>query len=114
MTIHDIETAPKWWEPVTFKVGDRVRVRLSGECQSEPHINSGAHHWGNPLHVDSEHRAIGTIELMDKGSAEYYDSIGHPFTVRFDEPVRITWRPGQLRPRGVFAAAELELLGAAS
>ena len=23
------------WEPVTFKVGDRVRVRLSGEC---PHL----------------------------------------------------------------------------
>lgn len=118
MTIHE-ETQPKYWEPVTFKVGDRVRVRLSGECTEAPALGCTAQRLGQPLHEDDENHLTGTIIDDDTVIAQrlgrdsqvriainYYRSIGHTYNVLFDEaaPTGITV--------GAYAAAELELIEA--
>lgn len=99
------------WEPTTFRVGDRVRVRLSAECD-----------------LKARHRDIETGELLGTvtdGHVPLADGvtghviqpparaveaiIGHPhhFVVRFDEP--ISYR-GRTYWAETYAAIELEPL----
>lgn len=86
------------WEPITFEVGDRVRVRISPECQEhakrmEPKyiewvqgqtgtvIEWGKHAWMKPIHA--------------------VQSPGHCYAVRVDQP----WPDG--RNKIIVSAAEI-------
>lgn len=92
---------PVWYEPHTFKVGDRVRVRLSGECRQSPAPGCLSDQRGVPLHMDVDDGLTGVIvsdetvfehqdsfvaTWMASASLNYYRSIGHPYNVLFDEP----------------------------
>jgi len=85
------ETAPTWFRESVqreFKVGDRVRVRLSAEC-TQPWFITPIHAYGSftkhldrhPPQLDGERgEVVGVFE----------DDGGHPYLVEFDEPVRIS------------------------
>lgn len=110
---------PKYWEPVTFQVGDRVRVRLSGECLATAHPRSEAALRGvTDIHFANENGRIGTItdppthRRIDP-VMEHYVSQGHRYLVTYDVEFRHPAMWGA-RPDGMFAAAELELIEAAS
>ena len=112
--LHDSETTPQFWEPVTFKVGNRVRVRLSGECQLEHQQDGPAHRRGHidRGHAPEEDGAIGTVlAYRDSPSTDWVAAQGHCIRVEFDDLVVIKGHPYS---GSYYAAAELELLEAAS
>ena len=72
MTVEATETAEnRFFEPWTPKIGQRVRVRLSGECQF----------WGH-RHVFREDGAIATVERIVPLDRNH----GHGYEVLFDKP----------------------------
>jgi hypothetical protein len=104
-------------EPYSFKVGDRVRVRLNGECVSPPNEEGLA--LGYPhRHFDGENGRLGTIDAIDSSEFEpNHWNHTHRYSVLFDEPLLLEF----LRPRlpstveavagsATFAACELEPL----
>src|SRR6266487_7134336 len=99
---------PDYYEPWKPKLGDRVQVRLSGECQDRPREFEHAHE-GSPLsswyrdamraiaYPDSGHPAaidgvVGTVDLishdMEDLDPDWWH--GHWYGVWFDNPVRMT------------------------
>lgn len=56
-----------FWAPQEFRVGDRVRVRLSGECQTF-HLGSG--------HAHDGHELLGIIRSGDIGGPGYMGANG--------------------------------------
>jgi hypothetical protein len=98
-----------FWAPQEFKVGDRVRVRMTGECRF--------HHMGN-AHLTADYTlidalrdgtlggpgfmgangAIGTIQAVSQSD----DDEGHPYLVSDAQSGR--WD----RVDDFFAASELE------
>lgn len=88
----------------TYRVGDRVRVRLSGECVrawggytvfGEKKLRVKTHG-----HYEALHGRCGVIDLVNGDD--------HPYRVVFDRPLRLDARYQLVR--GLFAATELELL----
>ena len=73
-----------WREP---KVGDRVRVRLSGECQLEgPVLNietRKTEHGRHPEFIDGQYGTVIVCHHCGSVSCDLYE--GHPFRVRLDE-----------------------------
>lgn len=60
------ETATRYWKPVTFKVGDRVRYRANAECQYAAVDLDGSE--GVLLHVDpNEEHGHGYLVILDSG-----------------------------------------------
>lgn len=126
--IHDSETAPpRFWEPVTFKAGDRVRVRLSGECRvpiwPKSWGASNGEQWMHSSFGESYANGLTGVvadpfdqypfideELIAEAVA-YYVEHGHPYDVIFDEPI---FFQNIVNHGGMFAAVELELLEASS
>ena len=94
------------WQPWTPQVGDRVRVRLSGECRRENDPNSPLSGAGVlEGHTLLRHGMTGTVDRLCRHS----DCVryGHVYTVILDEPIRL----GDDEYRAdCFAAAELEPL----
>lgn len=99
---------PAFYEPWQPKVGDRVRVRLSGECQAVCIYYRRA---GAPLHKNIPDGRIGTVveghPMIDANDARLHARDGHTYPVEFDDAV--------LAPYGFivgshFAATELEPL----
>ena len=93
------------WEPWTFKVGDRVRVRLSGECRWARFSKAlGDGHL--PVEDGLEGEIVDWPEGWPRGG-------GHDLAVWFDSPPLLvdpdTGVPGYLT-RASYAAIELELL----
>lgn len=97
MAIAERDDLRPYW-PGTFKVGDRVRVRLSGEC---PFMRGE----GEIVHAPEEDGVTGTV---DRVTCPF--TPGHPIDVIFDTSYRLN---GQTWVGGCFAAAELEPLGGA-
>ena len=101
------------WEPWVPAVGDRVQVRLNGECRLL--FGCALNHNDGPLvslnggprigHDDIEHGAIGTVLRIlgtyFQGRATRIDEHGHRFCVVFDAPRGPWWG-------STYAAVELE------
>lgn len=93
----------------TFEVGERVRVRLSPECNASWEPVTAFR--GHPVELDGQSGVIDP-ELLDEVPAETQAS--HRYAVAFDSAVfvddgmRRGWVVG-----GFFAAAELQPLGPA-
>lgn len=74
------------WEPITFRVGDRVRVRVNPECRIEGNPGSVVHRMGRRGHLPGENGLTGTvIEVGDKHGR--LSQQGHPYEVHFDRGV---------------------------
>jgi len=87
-----------------FKVGDRVRVRLSGECQMPTDAFGKLIGVGHP-HISGE--CIGTVipcPWLAQGCA-HAEKWGHPYAVEFDGGIEVD---GQVWRGSHFAACELE------
>ena len=131
MTLHEHETQqPIWWEPGRpFQVGDRVRIRLSGECTAKTAQGSviQGYYSSDGLHLPDDDGLDGTIVDLMAQAAEHleegydiadvenlqkhFESIGHPYSVEVHRTTQDGVRYPMILP---FAAAELELLEAAS
>lgn len=85
-----------YWEPWQPAVGDRVRVRLSGEC--------GRMESGRYVHTHIMPGADGHSGIVISTNA---GGDQHPYHVRFDEPYLAY---GTLVLSNVYAAIELEPL----
>lgn len=128
MSVH--ESARRvFWEPVTFKVGDRVRVRLSGECLARTVQGSVIEDYysSNALHLPEDNGLDGVVvdlmaqavDHLEEGYdiadvvnlQRHFESIGHPYSVEIHRTTRDGFQYPMILP---FAAAELELLDAAS
>lgn len=77
-----------WWEPWTPTVGQRVRIRLSEECDQVGHSRQ-------------EDGVVSTIVEIDPSGG----GVGHPYAVTFDPPIVDGQIPGYVN---WFAAIELE------
>lgn len=104
-TITDAEP----WEPHVFKVGDRVRIRLSSECQLEvlPHAAGARHGLTGQKHPDFLNGRTGVVSVIDDIRAPEAVASGHRFLVDMDGGY--TWG-GHRWDAHCFAAIELELL----
>ena len=107
------------WEPGRpFKVGDRVRVRLRGECE----WTCRCYFCKRPLaHARGEDGLIGTVLEPDTAEPKVWDAApGHVYEVGFDTnvlPEQHCCKENQEVVEewggydcGIYAAAELELL----
>lgn len=56
------------WEPehLRLRVGDRVRVRLSGECRLPPRYGDGGLLFDGQLHDQAEDGRVARIESIDE------------------------------------------------
>lgn len=115
----DNQEQRQWWQPIVSalsdwepKVGDRVRVRLSGECQQDGYAGSLKQnilvsHVG---HYPSEEGVTGTVVVC-----AYIERDGfcieesHRVVIKFDTAFK-DMVPGVAIQRGHYAACELELL----
>ena len=103
------EDAPEWFRQSVhrdFRVGDRVRVRLSAECQKVPLKRSAQAEWGvTKGHCDWEDGLIGVVR--------HIRNVDHPAT-REGHPFSVVW---DIRRDGYsgahYAAIELESIAAA-
>lgn len=95
------------WEPWQPKVGDRVRVRLNGECHRRYHVMSllGTHSDVRYGHVPEEDGRIGTVAIGPGRPSEP----SHRFAVVYDVPM---FSDGLPIVGGAYAAIELELIEA--
>ena len=85
------------WEPRTFKVGDRVRIRLSGECRGRfRRIATGE----KIQHRRCSDGCVGRVVDVQR----HHD---HPYKIRIDPPIYDPDR-GTYYNGGPFAAIELE------
>lgn len=93
------EDEPRYVEPWQPRIGQRVRVRLSGEC------TGGAEQRHIPAHGDCN-GLIGTVlefgraGTLTLGATELFER-GHRYYVEFGDG-------GWFAPGGIFAAIELE------
>jgi hypothetical protein len=97
-------------EPWRPKVGDRVRVRLNGECRvtftaygANDLIPRYSRHDGHHIAEDGQH---GTVQLWPSPIAS---CASHPYFVRFDSPIPMDDSDGRLHG-SIYAACELEAL----
>lgn len=75
------------WEPWTPKVGDRARIRITGECELR-YIKGCLHEsLGNVGHPLSYDGVEGTVVGVD--SAGFYAERGHRFWVRTESRVDV-------------------------
>lgn len=88
---------PRLWQPWIPKVGQRVRISISPECQI---------HWTHRQRdlIGDFNGRIGTVSGMDDSARLAYWTTypGHTYLVILDTPV------GSGQSDGVFAAIELE------
>ncbi len=103
-----------FWEPQQFKIGDRVRVRLNGECRFETlGMNSlGVMSKPGLLHRAWEDGKTGTVipcrYIASRGFCEHAsDGRGHKIVVQYDTA---EIHPDISTDTGHYAAVELELL----
>lgn len=99
---------PEFWEPWTPKIGQRVRVVLSGECQMQGSSDSPKEQLRGEAHGGEKWNGkTGTVVRINWRPE--LTRQGHRFTVDWDEP---EWISGW--PRGIkgdnYAAIELEPL----
>jgi hypothetical protein len=125
------EAMTRAWEPVEpltaepeqvaywqeFKVGDRVRVRLSGECPlrlvplaPDANVHAPDEDMVNgPYEGHHANGAIGIILTRLTDSASYGSGLAeHYYVVYFEEPQPWPAQPGQLLFAESYAACELE------
>jgi hypothetical protein len=106
-----------YWEPWAPKVGDRVRVTLSGECRQQ--FRSAQDYIGGPIvvlapttpgtHVDEESGKTGKVEFVvgdEYAGRPVPPETSHRYGVRYDTPISGRWRMWG----GCYAAIELEPL----
>lgn len=102
------------WQPWQPKPGDRVRVRLSGECRAELPPECAGRLYGLVFaHEGIPDGVTGTVVAMEGygPNLAHFERIGHTTAVSFDERVRvggIEWKEVE------FAPSELEALGEAA
>ena len=91
----------------TFRVGDRVRVRLSGECRVSAGENTFQGKHGIYGHFPEMDGQIGRIVEIHAGD----DCIsGHPYEVNIDKPLTLSVDRKRRYYSDDFAAIELDLL----
>jgi hypothetical protein len=89
-----------YYEPWVPAVGQRVRVRLSGECRTPPHPESAAARVGNVGHAPWTDGITGVVMSDDNP----YMGEGHRFLVAWDESY---WYAQQWCTSAAYAAVEL-------
>jgi hypothetical protein len=104
-----MSTEDQFWQPWQWKVGDRVRVRLSGECQLEYHDLSPAKRIAGICngHLSAEDGLTGTVVEYGNSPDIHAFAVkqGHPYSVQWDRNIRT----GRFHWGGSnYAAAELE------
>ena len=72
-----------FYEPWTPEVGQRVRVRISAECQVRPDPGSGADRSGVIGHVEWEDGLTGVV--MPHPVGEAMAAQGHRYMVKWDQ-----------------------------
>ena len=104
-----IDTEPRYWEPRTFAVGDRVRIRLSPECALRITWAPSGTITG---HLEEEDGRTGTVITKEEACRvvripidAMHTPMSHPYLVRFDERFFIC--PGQAAFSAHYAAVEL-------
>jgi hypothetical protein len=95
-----------YWEPWQPKIGDRVRVRLSGECNvigpgREDPFSPVASAMAHPAHQDGVVGIVTQCHSACTGGGAH--AVGHHIRVEY-------LHPRGWRHMGHFAACELELL----
>lgn len=73
------------WEPVSFRVGDRVQIRLSAECRENwGHEDLAEAHpsWADGRTGTIEWHGLGNPTLTDMDNAA--SILRHPYLVRLD------------------------------
>lgn len=92
------------WQP---QIGDRVRVRLNGECQAAFVSRFGTGQaFGTSSHIAESDGEIGTVSVFGELLISNPD---HPFTVEFD---KLIWSASEASFffGAAYAACELEPL----
>jgi hypothetical protein len=93
-----------------FAIGDRVRVRLSGECRAlfrrYSHLGE-TYHSETPARTHFEQEDGQTGAVIERPAARKRSNQGHDVLVEFDVPLDV---PGSLMVAHGYAAAELEPL----
>lgn len=95
------------WEPISFAVGDRVRVRLSAECRMDWAVPG--EDFGHPIvdgHPSNFDGATGVIDEVGSGPPAW---ASHPYGVLFARRLRCSCGADEAIG-GWFAASELEPL----
>ena len=102
-TLDESTKSREFFEPWHPEVGQRVRVRLSGECRAPLEPLSGGLRVGATYRHPQEFDGLsGTvIETRDK----FYENSGHQYHVQLDTHVWVNGEPFWLDH---FAAIELE------
>lgn len=80
---HGGRTADEVWAPITFKVGDRVRVKVNPECRIKGNPGSVVHRKGRRGHLPGENGLTGTVTEVG-GRCGSLSLQGHPYEVHFD------------------------------
>ncbi len=102
---------PGVWQPEgmrPFQVGDRVQVRLSGECQVEGAPTSHDADHGFRGHRPAEHGMTGTVTRQKKDN-QYLHTQGHLYQIDYDTSLKCALCDA-VGGLGSYAAAELVLL----
>ena len=99
---------PRYWEPQTFEIGQRVRVRLSAECQLKPCPGSYYDQIGQVGHPEHENGLTGTVTDFKQDERDFLAAQGHTIDVEYDIDMRPTIGDGRQSRGGVYCALELE------
>jgi hypothetical protein len=107
----DVEVPPAWFteSQPTFKVGDRVRVRLIGECALKPTPGSYFERIGQIGHPEYENGVTGVVTAVGR-RGDYLSDQGHTIDVDYDVPCRPLLPSGRWMGGGTYCAQELERL----
>lgn len=105
----DLDAAYEPWKP---RVGQRVRIRLSGECRAELPVECTARFaGGNLAHHPGQDGVVGTVSRpsyrIPRENLDYARRIDHPYCVNYDAPLEYL---GRMWGGGNFASCELEPL----
>lgn len=96
------------WEPWAPKVGQRVRVRLNGECQLRPCSGSYYEQIGQQGHPEYENGLTGTVTNFYRPDSDFLAAQGHTVDVEYDFDNRPEIGRGRRARGGSYCALELE------
>lgn len=99
----------RFYEPWAPAVGQRVRVRLSGECQAPVQPDTNFYRVITKGHHELIDGVTGEVCVHPdlNGSGDLYAEHGHFYDVRFDHGIKIPGTPFVM-VGDTFAAIELE------
>lgn len=98
------------WEPWIPKIGQRVRIKLNGECQLRPCPGSYYEQIGQRGHPGYEDGLKGTVTNFKQPNSDFLTDQGHAIDVEYDIDNRPEIGHGRRARGGTYCALELEPL----